>query len=687
MKKKETTSQFKPQKIKYLIIASVFLLQTMLMTTLYFSVSETVIDSSSSHFTESMLTIVEERCQIIKNFIKESEGYLEAFSKSGEIYDLMGDTDNEEYIQIAQDYTERFSQGIDYLEGIYSSNWDTHILTHTSKDVVGITTRADETSRKALHDSILATKGVYNTGFIFSPATGQQIVSMYKAVLNEDGTPRGIVGCGIFISGLKETLDSLPTAGLEHAKYYLINLETGEYIFNQDESKLGNVAKESFAVEILEKAKTNHSGVVEYEENGENYISVYRTLPERNWAFIFTDMEKEIISSANEAKEHVSLLCIITLCVLVTATTLITIWLLKPIDDLNQNLEAISNYNLKEHEKVKKYEKRNNDLGSIAKAINKVLDMLKSIINSLKNFSKNLVNKVDTLNKLSDELVNCVTDNIATTEELSASMENVNNSIHQVTQETDNIEVALENVINSLQNSADSSTLMYQESVGMKELATKTYEQSNIKLNEIKKNIDEALESLKELSEIKGLASSILTIAEQTNLLSLNASIEAARAGEQGRGFAVVAGEIGNLASTSKETAANINKLVMNSDKNIENVNTCVKNVLSYVETEIINSFKDVANKSSDCHESAEAIQKDIAYLNSIAEEFKKSIKQINSNINDIKLISEENSQAIGTIVEKSESTSLIATELQNQSEENKKMSGQLNDIISQFEL
>ena len=228
---------------------------------------------------------------------------------------------------------------------------------------------------------------------------------------------------------------------------------------------------------------------------------------------------------------------------------------------------------------------------------------------------------------------------------------------------------------------------MYQESVGMKELATKTYEQSNIKLEEIKKNIDNALTSLKELSEIKNLASSILTIAEQTNLLSLNASIEAARAGEQGRGFAVVAGEIGNLASTSKETAANINKLVMDSDKNIENVNACVKNILSYIETEIINSFKDVANKSNDCNESAEAIQKDITYLNNIAEELKKSIKQINNNINDIKLISEENSQAIGTIVEKSESTSLIATELQNQSEENKKMSGQLNDIISQFKL
>lgn len=51
-------------------------------------------------------------------------------------------------------------------------------------------------------------------------------------------------------------------------------------------------------------------------------------------------------------------------------------------------------------------------------------------------------------------------------------------------------------------------------------------------------------------------------IANKTNLLSLNASIEAARAGEAGRGFAVVATQIQELAERSKQSAADIGRIV-----------------------------------------------------------------------------------------------------------------------------
>ena len=204
---------------------------------------------------------------------------------------------------------------------------------------------------------------------------------------------------------------------------------------------------------------------------------------------------------------------------------------------------------------------------------------------------------------------------------------------------------------------------------------------------QINASMSVALENLNSLVQINELASSILEIANQTNLLSLNASIEAARAGDAGRGFAVVAAEIGKLAETSKDTARNISSLCDNSNESIRVVNDYVKKVVSYIEDDIMKEFEMFADKSKVCNLSAEGIKQDIDFLNDLLNELKKSIEQISANIEDVRIISQENTNAITVIVEKTETTSEIATEIKNQSEENKIMAGDLEDIINQFTL
>ncbi len=166
---------------------------------------------------------------------------------------------------------------------------------------------------------------------------------------------------------------------------------------------------------------------------------------------------------------------------------------------------------------------RTDDLGELARAIDKLSLQLRDTFNSIKQAADLISQSGNELNDISEKLSVGANNQASSLEEISSSMEEMASNITQ-------------NAENSIQTEkitmeASESILAGGDSARM------------------------ALESIRAISNKIGI---IDEIAFQTNLLALNAAVEAARAGEQGKGFAVVAAEVRKLAERSKASALEI---------------------------------------------------------------------------------------------------------------------------------
>ena len=670
------------------IVFCILLVQLIVMIGLSIIIINTVTKDKKKNITDNLETVVEERSEIIKNYVKETEKTLTAYSRAGEILNLLQNPTDEEAFAKAQEYTETFSADVENLEGLYASEWNTHVLTHTNAKVVGITTREGD-PLKALQDAMLAQgDGVYNTGIIISPASGMQIVSLYKAVYDENGNPAGLVGGGVFTTGLISILDNLSLKGLESAEYCMVNVNKGEYIFNADEELVATPVEEAYITDLCEKlagSTEDQSGYVEYKKGNEKYIAGYYYMADYGWIFLLSDKNSEVFASTAKLKTNLIIFSICAVAILCIISYILISRMLKPMKAIDKSLIELKNLDISDKNNMNGYSARNDEIGNISSATISLTSSLREITGTLQECCGILDNKAMQLHETSTKLVGNVTDDMATAEELSAQLENTNEMMRGVNDEISNIDDVVDGIVNHIESSVGTSEDVLSSAEAMRNQASDAYESGQDKLVKTKKSVDEAIERLGSLAKINDLASEILDISGQTNLLSLNASIEAARAGEAGRGFAVVADEIGNLAYNSTSTAAAIQTLCTEANESISVVNRCFTDILDFIATDMVDRFKKFADQSSDYKDNVSEIRSSLTEIKDNVERLEDSVKDISERVKNVTVITDDNLEAINVIVEKNEDTSDIAGEIRVQSEENKEMATRLDRILKQF--
>lgn len=563
---------------------------------------------------DSLLQVIDAMGQNFDNIVNKNKEILKGYATAPILKELLLDPDNAEKAALAQQYTLDYFGALNGWEGIYLSTWGSQVLTHPNAGAIGMIMRKDD-SLTGLQNSIKsASDGVFNTGIMTSPASGQLIMSMYTPIM-DNGTPIGFCGCGFYVGTIADALSDVSDLNLSSAYVYIVDKQ-GTMIHHPDETKIGNPVENDAVkglVAQIGEGKHPEPNIVEYTYKGTKKYAGYYIGANENYIAILTADEDDVFSGISDVQKIIIISCIVCVVLFSFAALALERLISVPLIKISASLDQLSTGDVTVGCDANTHIK---ETVSILNSFFGLRDALSTSIGSVKNAADVLNGSIVSVDQKTRDNVESVSQINAAVNDVAVTSQAVAKNAQEMTEKAVDLGKNIEMLNNNVNTLYQTSNTIKSANTEATECMKSVYSGANESVKAMHDITLKINETNTAVENINSAIQAIESIAAQTNLLSLNASIEAARAGDAGRGFAVVADEIRSLADSSAQSAKEIKQII----ENIIKLSNDTVGISEGVFSVITKEQADIEEAQSKFNQLSESVETSISEIDTIKE-------------------------------------------------------------------